>query len=72
MYLKDQVVIVDTPTDQTMRGLRHRAVAVWAAIERGCATESFKPNRSALCKTCAFQAYCPEFGGDPDRARCGD
>ena len=72
MYLKDQVVIVDTPTDQTMRGLRQRAVAVWAAIEQACIEDNFRPHRSALCKTCAFQAFCPEFGGDPKLARCGD
>jgi putative RecB family exonuclease len=61
MYLADQVVIVDTPTDQSMRGLRQRATAVWAAIERACATEDFRPHPSPLCKFCAFRANCPAF-----------
>lgn len=68
MYLADQVVVVESPTDQTMRGLRQRALAVWAAIERACATEDFRPNPSPLCRYCAFQVYCPAFGGDPSAA----
>lgn len=61
LYLKDQVVIVESPTDQTMRGLKHRALAVWAAIERACETEDFRPNPTALCKFCAFKDRCPIF-----------
>lgn len=61
MYLKDQVVVVNSPTDQSMRGLAQRAVAVWAAIERACANEDFRPNPTPLCKSCSFQARCPAF-----------
>jgi putative RecB family exonuclease len=61
MYLGDQVVVVDVPTDQSMRGLRQRATAVWAAIERACAEEDFRPSPSPLCKFCAFRANCPAF-----------
>lgn len=61
LYLKDQVVIVESPNDQSMRGLRARALAVWAAIERACETEDFRPNPSALCRFCAFQDRCPAF-----------
>src|SRR5690606_8427183 len=34
-----------------------------------CEREDFRPRRSALCGYCAFQAYCPVFGGDPEAAR---
>ena len=61
LYLKDQVVIVESPNDQTMRGLKSRALAVWAAIERACETEDFRPNPTQLCRFCAFQAHCPAF-----------
>lgn len=64
MYLGDQVVVVDEPTDQSMRGLRQRATAVWAAIERACATEDFRPNPSPLCKTCAFRGTCPAVAAE--------
>lgn len=59
MYLKDQVVVVESPTEQSMRGLRQRAMAIWSAIERSCATGDFRPNPSPLCNYCAFHAHCP-------------
>lgn len=62
LYLKDQVVIVESPNEQTMRGLKSRAMAVWAAIERACEREDFRPNPSPLCRYCAFQDRCPAFG----------
>jgi putative RecB family exonuclease len=63
VYLKDQVVIVESPTDQSMRGLRQRALAVWQAIERACRTGDFRPSPSALCRYCAYQARCPVAPG---------
>jgi putative RecB family exonuclease len=46
-----------------------KVAAIWAAIERACEHDDFRPKQSALCKWCAFSAYCPAFGGDPDEAR---
>lgn len=69
MYLRDRVVVTAEATDQSMRGVHLRARAVWQAIERACERSDFRPNPSGLCKSCAFQAYCPAFGGDPDRAK---
>jgi len=69
LYLADPVAIVAEPTEQTSRGLRRKLTAVWAAIERACEREDFRPRPSKLCDWCAFQAHCPCFGGDPDRAR---
>ncbi|MGD0743187.1 MAG: PD-(D/E)XK nuclease family protein [Acidimicrobiales bacterium] len=63
MYLRDEVVLVESPSEQGMRGVRQRALAVWQAIGRACATEDFRPSPSALCKTCAFQSRCPAFAG---------
>jgi putative RecB family exonuclease len=68
LYLRDRVVISATPTDQAMRGTRQRALGVWSAIERACRHDDFRPNPSMLCQYCAFQAYCPSFGGDPTLA----
>jgi putative RecB family exonuclease len=61
LYLKDQVVIVESPNDQTMRGMKARALAVWAAIERACETEDFRPNPTGLCRWCAYQDRCPAY-----------
>ncbi|HZD66887.1 MAG TPA: PD-(D/E)XK nuclease family protein [Acidimicrobiales bacterium] len=69
LYLRDQVAISTRPTAQSVRGLRQRAQAVWTAIERACRLEDFRPKPSALCDWCGFRAWCPAWGGDPDRAR---
>ena len=68
LYLRDRIVISAAPTDQAMRGTRQRALGVWSAIERACKEDDFRPNPSSLCRFCAFQDYCPAFGGDPSLA----
>ncbi len=66
MYLRDQVVVVEQPTEQSMRGLRQRTLAAWTAIERACSEEDFRPCPSSLCRYCAYRSdYCPAFGGTP-------
>lgn len=65
LYLRDKVAIVAKPSEQSLRGLRQRAAAVWAAVERACEREDFRPHPSALCAYCAWQTWCPAFGGDP-------
>ncbi len=65
LHLAEPLAIVSVPTSQSIRGLEGRASAVWSAVERACATEDFRPRPSRLCDWCAFQAYCPAFGGEP-------
>lgn len=69
LYLKAPLAITTVPTDRSTRGTRRTLGAVWQAVERACEREDFRPQRSRLCDWCAFQAYCPSFGGDPDEAR---
>jgi putative RecB family exonuclease len=69
LYLGDGVTITAEPTDQAIRMLGTRVRAVATAVRRACATEDFRPKPGPLCDYCAFQAYCPAFGGDPSRAR---
>jgi putative RecB family exonuclease len=68
LHLAEPVAIVSTPTAQSIRGVEKKIAAVWSAVERACEREDFRPNRSRLCDYCAFQAYCPAFGGDPAAA----
>ncbi len=68
LYLADPVAIVAHPTEQSIRGLRQRTAAVWKAVERACEREDFRPHPGPLCNWCAFQAYCPAFGGEVARA----
>lgn len=69
LHLREPLAIVSVPTEQSLRGLRSRTAAVWAAVERACAREDFRPNPSRLCDFCAYKAHCPAFGGDPAAAR---
>lgn len=69
MYLKTGETIEATPSERSVNFLRTRTTAVWRAIEQACRNEDFRPRQSALCSSCSFQAWCPSFGGDPDRAR---
>lgn len=67
-YLQKPEMIIAEASDQTVTGVERRTTALWTAIERACTRDDFRPHRSRLCDWCAFQAYCPEFGGDPARA----
>jgi putative RecB family exonuclease len=69
LYLSDPVVITTVPSEQSIRQLERKVRAIWSAIERACEHDDFRPKQSRLCNWCAFQAYCPAFGGDPERAR---
>ncbi|MEI7592104.1 MAG: PD-(D/E)XK nuclease family protein [Actinomycetes bacterium] len=69
LYLTEPTAIVTVPTEQSIRGLERKVTAIWSAVERACATEDFRPKPSKLCDWCAFQAFCPAFGGNPDDAK---
>jgi putative RecB family exonuclease len=68
MYLSAAEVLSITPSEQSIMGVERRALALYAAVERACARDDFRPNRSRLCDWCNFQAYCPAWGGDPKQA----
>jgi putative RecB family exonuclease len=69
LYLRSPLAIATEPTDRTTRGTRRTLAALWQAVERACEREDFRPQRSRLCDYCAFHAYCPAQGGDPEAAR---
>jgi len=69
MYLSTGEVITVRPSEQSIQFLPRRTAAVWRAVERACAEADFRPRPGALCDYCAFKAWCPAFGGDPDRAK---
>jgi putative RecB family exonuclease len=61
LYLRQPIAISSAASEQTIRGQRRRAVAVWSAIERACDAEDFRPHVSPLCNHCNFKASCPAF-----------
>jgi len=61
LYLRQPIAISSVPSEQTIRGQRRRAVAVWSAIERACDAEDFRPHVGPLCNHCHFKTSCPAF-----------
>ena len=68
MYLKSGEVITATPSAQSTKFMTTRTSAVWKAVATACERDDFRPRPSQLCNYCAYQRWCPEFGGDPARA----
>jgi putative RecB family exonuclease len=68
MYLRTGETITAIPSAQSVKFITTRTTAVWKAVERACLTGNFQPRESALCGSCAFQPWCPAFGGDPSLA----
>jgi putative RecB family exonuclease len=68
MYLKSGEVITARPTEQSTRFMTTRTSAVWKAVATACERDDFRPRQSRLCDWCAYQRWCPEYGGDPSLA----
>lgn len=68
MYLKSGEVITATPSAQSTKFMTTRTSAVWKAVATACERDDFRPRPSTLCNYCAYQQWCPQFGGDPARA----
>ena len=68
MYLKSGEVITAVPSPQSTRFMTTRTSAVWKAVATACERDDFRPKPSTLCNYCAYQRWCPQFGGDPARA----
>lgn len=65
LYLVGPTAITATPSDRSAAGLRRKAEAVWAAVEKACETDDFQPRPSGLCNWCAYKPICPAHGGSP-------
>lgn len=69
MYLRSGEVIEAVPSAQSVRFITTRTKAVWQAVERAIANDDFRPRTGPLCSFCAFQRWCPAYGGDPSLAK---
>jgi putative RecB family exonuclease len=68
LHLREPLAIATVPSEQSIRGLRQQAGAVWTAIELACRREDFRPKPGRLCDFCAYRSFCPAWGGDPGLA----
>lgn len=69
LFLGSPAVVEAEPTDQSTRQIERKLTSIWSAIETACEREDFRPKKSRLCSWCAYQQWCPAFGGDPEEAR---
>jgi putative RecB family exonuclease len=65
MYLGDETFLRYEPTESDLLATEKKVVALWDAIERAIELRDFPARRSGLCRWCAHQEVCPEFGGTP-------
>jgi putative RecB family exonuclease len=65
MYLRSGETITAVPSEQSVKFITTRTTAVWKAVEQACTSGEFRPRPGALCNSCAYQTWCPAFGGDP-------
>ncbi|MET1038924.1 MAG: PD-(D/E)XK nuclease family protein [Aeromicrobium sp.] len=65
MYLGDEAFLRYEPTEDDLIATEKKLIALWDAIERAIELRDFPPRRSGLCRWCAHQARCPEWGGTP-------
>jgi len=63
LYLGDQKIVADLPTDQSTRGIERKVGAIWDAITTACERENFQARVSPLCNWCDYREFCPEQGG---------
>lgn len=68
LYLRSGLTMTIRPSAQSVGFVATRAAAIHAAIEEACTTGRFEPRRGGLCASCAYQRWCPAFGGDPSLA----
>ncbi len=64
LHLREPLQISSVPSEQSIRGMQIQTRAIWAAVERACQREDFRPKPGRTCDWCRFQAYCPATGGD--------
>ncbi len=68
LFLADPVAVVTNISQQTITRVERSTNAVWSAIQTATEKDDFRPSTSKLCDYCSYQAYCPEFGGNPEAA----
>jgi putative RecB family exonuclease len=65
LYLADQQRLTYSPDEKELDAFERQLGALWRAIETALATGDFRASKGPLCRFCAYQSSCPEFGGTP-------
>lgn len=65
IYLADGQLLDYSPELDELQRFEKTLIAIWRAIQSAGVTGDFPPRPSRMCKWCAHQSLCPEFGGTP-------
>jgi len=65
IYLTDGLSLQYAPGEAELISFEQGVAALWETITRARATGNFPQRPSGMCKFCAHQTLCPEFGGTP-------
>ena len=65
LHLADPVAIVTVPTEQSIRALERKVKAIWAAIERACERDDFRPRTSRALRLLRLPELLPGLRGRP-------
>lgn len=63
IYLKDGRTLTYDPAHADVSAMSYELDSLWSAIEERMDSGEFEARRGPLCNWCAFQQYCPIFGG---------
>lgn len=67
IYLKTGETMISQPSIPDLIDTEKEVVDLWNRVRKCGVNGDFPTQKSKLCGWCAFQQYCPEFGGDtPD------
>lgn len=64
-YLSDGEVLSYAPDEADLLATERKLRALWHAVARAYETGNFPHRPGPLCRFCAHQSLCPEFGGTP-------
>jgi putative RecB family exonuclease len=65
MYLADGSFLTYEPEEQDLLATERKVSALWEAIAQAIEQRDFPARKSGLCRWCAHQDVCPEWGGTP-------
>jgi putative RecB family exonuclease len=65
MYLADGSFLTYEPEEQDLLATERKVIALWDAISQAIEQRDFPARKSGLCRWCAHQDICPEWGGTP-------
>jgi len=61
LFLGEPAAVVIEPNPRTLRAAQARVDGVWAAVNRSCERNDFRPQPSGSCEHCVFNTRCPAF-----------